>query len=71
MVNLNYLNKSTAYVDKFESLFGNHINKSCNGSYLSTRSVSMVMVLRNSSSILYQILGGIPLHASHADAAIE
>lgn len=56
MVNLNDLNKSTAYVDKFESLFENHINKSYyNGSYLSTRSVSMVMVLRHSSSILYQI----------------
>lgn len=55
MVNLNDLNKSTAYVDKLESLFESHINKSYNGSNLSTRSVSMVMVLRHSSSILYQI----------------
>lgn len=52
MVNLNDLNKSTAYVERFESVFENHIN---NDSYLSTRSVSMVIVLRNSSSILYQI----------------
>lgn len=53
VVNLNDLNKSTAYVDKFESLFENHISKSYNGSYLPTRSVSMVMGLRHSNHFCF------------------